>query len=724
MHAPQPLTRDLVLIGGGHAHALVLRMWGMRPLPGARLTLVSPAPTAPYTGMLPGHVAGHYPRRALEIDLVRLARHAGARLILDRAEGFDRDAGQVLLSVGPPVAFDIVSLDIGITASMPELPGFSEHAVPAKPLDAYATRWDAFVAEVAAGRTVPQVAVIGGGVAGVELAMAMAHRLGRGAEVTVLEAGDSPLRDVSAAARGRLRAHLDRLGVRVLTGATAAEVTAQAVRLSDGRSIPAALTVGAAGARAQGWLAGTGLHLTEGAVTVDRHLRSVSDPAVFAAGDCAHLSHAPRPRAGVFAVRQAPVLAANLRAALTERGRMRPYRPQRDYLKLISTGGKGAVADKWGRTWDGGWLWRLKDRIDAKFMDRLSGLPPMSAPRPAQTAAGAEALAKPLCAGCGAKLGADPLRRALAGLPTVARADLFTGPGDDAAVLRHGDGVQVITTDHLRALTEDPRLMARIAAVHALGDVWAMGAAPQVALAQVTLPRMSDTLAERTLAEIMAAAADVFGPEGAAIAGGHTAMGAEMVLGFAVTGLAGRPVAKGGARPGDALILTKALGTGVLLAAEMARDAHGPDIAAAWAQMAQPQGAAARLLAPEAHAMTDVTGFGLAGHLLEILDASGTAAEIDPGALPLLPGAAEASLRHGSSLAPANRAALGGRIALPEGAVGALMLDPQTGGGLLAAVPAAQADALVAALKTTGLAHAARIGQIVEGAPRIALARG
>ena len=723
MHAPPPLTRDLVLIGGGHAHALVLRMWGMRPLPGARLTLVSPAPTAPYTGMLPGHIAGHYPRRALEIDLVRLARHADARLILDRATGIDRAARRVHLAGAPPVAYDVASLDIGITSAMPDLPGFAAHAVPAKPLDAYATRWEAFTAEVAAGRTAPDIAVIGGGVAGVELAMAMAHRLGPQARVTVLEAADTALRDVSPPARARLLAHLDRLGVRLLTGARPAEVTATTICLQDGRSIPAAFTVGAAGARAQGWLEGTGLHLTDGAVTVDRHLQSVTDPAIFAAGDCAYLSHAPRPRAGVFAVRQAPVLAANLRQALRETGRPSAYRPQRDYLKLISTGGRGAVADKWGRAWDGAWLWRLKDRIDAHFMERLSALPPMPTPTPAARAAGAEAGEKPLCAGCGAKVGAEPLRATLAGLPRPARADLLTGPGDDAAVLRHAEGVQVLTTDHLRALTDDARLMARIAAVHALGDVWAMGAAPQVALAQVTLPRMSDALAARTLAEIMEAAADIFGPEGASIAGGHTAMGAEMTLGFTVTGLAQHVLAKGGAQPGDALILTKALGTGVLLAAEMARDAHGPDIAAVWAQMATPQGGAARLLAPHARAMTDVTGFGLAGHLLEMLDASGVAARIDPATLPLLPGAAEASAVHASSLAPANRAALTGRIDLPPGALGDLMVDPQTAGGLLAAVPEAEADRLVVALRDAGFPAAARIGRIVEGAPRISLAQ-
>jgi selenide,water dikinase len=356
-------------------------------------------------------------------------------------------------------------------------------------------------------------------------------------------------------------------------------------------------------------------------------------------------------------------------------------------------------------------------------MRRLSDLPPMPAPPlPAMVAAGVRAEVaggKPLCAGCGAKVGPGALARALATLP--GQGDRLAGPGDDAAVLPHGLGVQVISTDHLRALTEDPRLMARIAAVHALGDVWAMGAAPQAALAAITLPRMSEALQERTLAEIMAAAADIFGAEGAAIVGGHSTMGAEPVIGFTVTGLAPRAIAKAGARPGDALILTRGIGTGTLLAAEMARDAFGPDIAGLWAQMATPQGAAARLLAPIAHAMTDVTGFGLAGHLLEMLEASGCAAELDGPAIPLLPGAAEAAARHASSLAPANRAALTGRATPPEGPLGALLIDPQTAGPLLAAVPAEAAAGLVVALHDAGFAQAAEIGRVTAGPPAISL---
>ena len=704
---PLPLTRDLVLIGGGHAHALVLLRWAMNPLPGTRLTLIDPNPAAPYTGMLPGLIAGHYRRAALEMDLVRLARHAGARLILGRAEGIDPARGAVHLAGRPAVGFDVASLDIGITSDLPDLPGYMAHATSAKPLGDYAGRWEAFAAAVDAGEVRPEIAILGAGVGGVELALAMAHRL-RGApglKIALVERGAETLPGTGNRTKARLAAHLARAGIAVITGATSAEVTAEALHLSDGRSLPARLVLGAAGSRPQPWLAETGLPLHQGYIAVDSFLRAQSDPPIFAAGDCAHMIHAPRPKAGVFAVRQAPVLAHNLRGALSG-GRLRAFRPQRDYLKLVSLGGKAALADKWGLALESAMLWRLKDRIDARFMrmfHHLPVMPPPALPRPAADGL-AEALGeKPLCGGCGAKLGPGLLRGALSGLPAPS-GDVALGLGDDAALLTVGGARQVIATDHLRALTEDPFLMGRIATLHALGDIWAMGATPQAALVNVTLPRQSEPLAARALAEVMAGVTGALSDAGAALAGGHSAMGAEFALGLTVTGLPGdRLLTKGGAQAGEALVLSRPLGSGTLLAGEMAKAAKGRDIAALWALLARPQGDAAALLAKAASAMTDVTGFGLLGHLDEMLRASGLHARLDLSAIPILPGAEALAARGiASSVAPANRATLLGRVALPKDARTALLYDPQTAGGLLASVPENQADSLCLAMQAIG----------------------
>ena len=718
-----PLVKDIVLIGGGHTHALILRMWAMNPLPGARLTLINPDPVAPYTGMLPGLIAGHYSRAAIMIDLIRLARFANARVILDCATGIDRTARLIHLSARRGLPYDIASLDIGITS---DLPGSAADAVSAKPLGPYAQAWETFLATATAQ---PSLVIIGGGVGGVELALASAHRLhatGRKPQITLLQSGPQALPGLSDRARDNLLKALAKAGITLILNAHAISAGPGHVTLKDGTLLQADFTLTVAGARPHPWLATTGLPLHDGFVTVGPTLQT-ADPLIFATGDCAHLSHAPRPKAGVFAVRAAPILLHNLRASLTET-RLRAFWPQKDYLKLISLGDQRALADKWGLQGGGAWLWRLKDRIDAKFMAKFADYPTMPQPKPARPMIPAlsEALSdRPLCGGCGAKVGPSQLAASLSALPGPTRADVITGPGDDAAQLRHGADIQVITTDHLRAFISDPGLMARITAIHALGDIWAMGAKPQAALSQITLPRLSPDLQTRMLAEIMTAAAAVFTAAGADIIGGHTSIGSELTIGFTVTGLSRRPITKAGARPGDAIVLTKPLGSGTIMAAEMALARLpgplllGEAVATALTHMTHPQAAASATLTPHARAMTDVTGFGLLGHLMEILQASHCAATLTAAQIPLLPGAASlAAAGHASSIAPANRAALLGRV---TGRPSPLLYDPQTAGGLLAIVPADLADFLLTKLRQTD-PDAALIGHITAGAPSIEVA--
>ncbi|MEH6739700.1 MAG: selenide, water dikinase SelD, partial [Sulfitobacter sp.] len=624
-----PFTRDLVLIGGGHAHALVLRKWGMSPLPGARLTVINPAPTAPYTGMLPGHIAGHYDRDTLEIDLVRLARFAGARLILSHATGINRTAKMIEVEGRGPIAYDTASIDIGITARM-DITGFAENAVGAKPLDIYASKWRAFLEAVRGGEKEPTVAVIGGGVAGCELAMAMAHALrgiGVVPQVTVIEAGPE-ISGVGPSARAKLHHSMAKLGVTFQPNAQIERIDAGSVVLTHHPVIPAALCVGAAGAFPHSWIAKTDLPLRKGFITIDPDLRVQGDPNLFAVGDCAHMPFAPRPKAGVFAVRAAPILYHNMRAALAG-GSFKTFKPQRSYLKLISLGGKSAMAEKYGFAPAGPLLWRWKDRIDRAFMDQLENLPVMQPlSQPSYIAKGADTAELPLCGGCGAKVGGAVLKRAIGTEHDNEGTDIIAGPGDDAAILRQaGGGFQVLSTDHLRAFIGDPVQMTRIAAVHALGDIWAMGATPQTALSTIILPRMSAALQERTLREINDAAQSVFGAAGATIVGGHTTMGAEMTIGFTVTGLRqDMPITVSGAQDGDALVLTRPIGSGVILAAHMAGTAPADVVSQALAMMEQPQHVAAQVLS-DAHAMTDTTGFGLAGHVQAICEASGVQAE-------------------------------------------------------------------------------------------------
>ena len=723
-NSPQiPLTRDVVLIGGGHTHALVLRKWGMSPLPGARLTVINPGPTAPYSGMLPGFVAGHYSRDELDIDLVRLARFAGARVIMAKATGIDRHAKLIHVTGRAPIAYDIASVDVGIHSDMSEILGFSEHAVAVKPLEVLSQHWPHYLNQA---QDKASLAVIGGGVAGVEVALAMMHALRSrkiSATLNLIEAGEI-LGSVAPRARDKLLQHLADYGVSLRPNSKVAEVSANSITLESGESIASQFTLGAAGARPYGWLATLGLELHEGYIVIDDSLRS-SDPAIFAAGDCSHMSDHPRPKAGVFAVRAAPVLWHNLRAALSG-NKLRAFKPQRDYLKLISLGNQTALAEKFGFAFSGNALWRWKNKIDQTFMAKFYEYPAMQAETlPTERALGVdEVLAdgKPMCGGCGAKVGRDVLARVLKTLPHANREDVLSRPGDDAAIMRYGDHYQVITTDHLRAFTEDVALQARIAAVHALGDIWAMGARAQTVLSTIILPRMSADMQQRYLTEIMSAASEVFIAQGAEIVGGHTSLGSELTIGFTITGICERePIQLSGGQVGDALIITKPIGTGTLLAAEMAIQARGEDVMAALTAMKQDQALAATIL-QDAHAMTDVTGFGLAGHLMGICEASACGAQLNLNAIPILAGA-EALAEQGvrSTLYPDNfRVASQMEIAEPASGRTALLFDPQTSGGLLAAVSADSADKQVIQLQEAGY-QAQRIGMLVAGEPFIVI---
>ena len=716
-------THDLVLIGGGHAHVQVLRRFGMQPQAGVRLTLISRDLHTPYSGMLPGLVAGHYAFDDAHIDLGRLARFAHARLYHDEVVGLDLARRMVLCRVRPPVRYDVLSIDSGATPAM-QVAGAAEHAVAVKPVSNFYARWQDLRARVAASSASLRIGVVGGGAGGVELLLAMRHRLlaerdaaAGGLSFHIVTAGADILLTHHRRVRARYRRILAAAGVTVHTEANVSRVAAGQVTTTDGRAIALDEIAWVTHAAAPAWPRASGLATDDaGFIAVDACLRSISHATVFAAGDIAAVAAHPRPKAGVFAVRQGPPLAANLRRALTARAPV-PFRPQRRFLSLISSGDRYAVASRGAFTCAGAWVWRWKDAIDRRFMRRFTDLPALSMGVPA-TADLAPASMR--CGGCGAKIGAEMLHGALATLPASARADIVIGLGepDDAAVVRLPPATLAVhTVDAFRSFVDDPWLFGRITATHCLGDIFAMGATAQSALAIVTLPLAAPPLMQDDLAQMLQGAATVFAAAGTVIVGGHTSEGAELALGFAVNGYVAEAalLRKRGIATGDALILTKALGSGVLLAAAMQGRGRTRWLAQALTAMTVSNAAAAVILrAHGAHAMTDVTGFGLAGHLLEMLGPDGVAATVLLDRVPTFSGAAElAGQGIASTLAPQNRAAaaaLAADAAAEAHPHFALCFDPQTAGGLLAAVPASQAAHCVDALRQAGYGDAVVIG--------------
>ena len=753
-----PVVKDLVLIGGGHAHVYVLKSLAMNPCEGARVTLIAKDLHTPYSGMLPGLVAGHYSREETHVDLEPICRSGNFRIIHDEAIGIDHANKRVLMRSGRPgVRFDVCSVDVGITPRASDVAGANEHATPVKPIFGFNARWEAMLARVLEGGKKCDVCVVGGGAGGAELALSMRYRMREELKKRGL---DENLAAFTLVTRGKLMpSHakgvrktflkvFDEAGVRVIEDDGVARAESKTLVLQSGREINADECIWCTQAGAAKWLKeSTDLALDDdGFIAVNATLESTSHQHVFAAGDVANVLKHPRPKAGVFAVRQGPPLDKNIRRALLGKSLV-DFTPQKLFLGLITIGGKSAVLS-YGNYAFGGIgpvgerLWRWKDKIDRKWMKMYQEMPDMKEEAidasPLALAAGEETIAAlravPMrCGGCGAKVGATVLSRVMKRLepiPTNKNVEVGIDQPDDAAVVSVPPGmVGVQTVDYFRAFVDDPYIFGQIAAVHALGDCWAMGADPHAALAIATVPYGLETQVEETLYQMMAGACSILRDAGCGLAGGHSSEGAELSLGFSVHGAAPREklMKKGGMKAGHKIILTKPVGTGTLFAADMRSKAQGRWISNALNSMRQPSAVAAKTLFDHgATSCTDVTGFGLLGHLVEMCKGSNAAAVLDMDAVPILPGALEC-VESGitSSLQPAN-VRLSRAVANPSTVSGApkypLLFDPQTAGGMLASVPSENASAAVDALRSAGYPHTTIIGEVLEYLPKASTA--
>lgn len=742
----QPILRDLVLVGGGHSHVVVLRMLAMQPEPGLRITLICTDIDTPYSGMLPGYISGHYSFDEVHIDLGRLASFAGARFIHGEVIGLDRANQRVLLRNRPSVPYDLLSINTGSTPNVRKVEGAQAHTVPVKPIAHFNQRWMQLLDRVRELHSRFTIAVVGGGAGGVELVLSMQFRLrhelqklGRNPDLlrfVLIAASDTLLPTHNPGVRARFARVLKERHVAVHTRAEVTQVSPGCLHTQDGRTFDADETMWVTQAGGPAWLQSTGLALDDnGFIQVNEQLQTLDDPKVFVAGDVAAFTARPLEKAGVFAVRMGPPLAKNLRLAL--RGQpLTPYKPQQRWLALISTGDRYAVASRGALGFAGNWVWTWKDWIDRRFMRKFTELPAMADASPA-SAAPASSLALSAeesrqaisaiamrCGGCGAKVGASILTRALGSLQPVERDDVLIGlhTPDDAAVVRVPPGKAMVhTVDFFRSFIDDPYLFGKVAANHALGDIFAMGAEPQSATAIATVPPGLEAKVENLLLQMMTGAVEVLNAAGCALVGGHTGEGRELALGFAINGLIDEAMdgvmRKGGMLPGDVLLLTKPIGTGTLFAAHARHAAKGRWIDAALKSMVVSNQAGAQILREHgATACTDLTGFGLLGHLVEMTRPSGVDAELQLSALPLLDGAVEC-VQAGivSSLQPANvrlRRALRNADAFVNDPRYPLLFDPQTAGGLLASVPTERAADCIRALQAAGYPQTAAIGRI------------
>lgn len=368
------MPKHLLLIGGGHSHIEVIRRLGSNPEPGVQVTLISPSRHTPYSGMLPGFIAGHYRFEDCHIDLDALCRSAGIERQETAVSEIDPVAQIARCSNGQSHHFDIVSIDTGSTPALAGIPGADRHGAPIKPVQDFLEHW-ASLHTAACNSSDTHVVVAGAGAGGIEITLAMQHRIradGGQAQFTIITDTATILASHPQGVRRRFERLLHRRGIDVRFGAQVRHADAEGIVLQTGERIPTRHIVWVTGAAAPDWPRSSGLQVDRaGFITVNAHLQSLSHSCVFAAGDVASMVATPRPKSGVYAVRQGPPLSENLRRAL--RGEpLQLYSPQKKTLALISTGDRYAVASYGFLAIGGRWVWRWKDRIDTAFMRKYN----------------------------------------------------------------------------------------------------------------------------------------------------------------------------------------------------------------------------------------------------------------------------------------------------------------------------------------------------------------
>ena len=736
------VRKKIVLVGGGQTHAPVLKKLGMSNVDNTDLTLISSHSIVPYSGMLPGYIAGSYTKEECLIDLRHISNFSGAIFIQANVTGLDLRNRQVLLENRPPIRYDLLSLNVGIIPDLDSIVG-KEHIVAIKPAISFFTRWKSILEKIEKGEYGKRfrLSILGAGAGGIEIAFNAQKRLMSiipDVEIHIFQRSKEILQGFNDNSKEKITLELQKRKIHLHLNEEIRKVSEAQKEYhcitNRGNQFQFDLVVGAVKARTLDWIEESELLKDEnGFILVNDSLQSISHPDVFAVGDIATMKNYHRPKAGVFAVRQSVPLYENLIRFMESKPYIK-YKPQENYLTLLNLGDGRAIASR-GKYSLGAnkWIWKWKDRIDTGFMNKFSNLPVKM-----KTIGMKKDDSEFLCNGCGSKLSADILKTALdrleAYLPAITKSKnskmqfVKTVVGlkqrEDSARIKISRKTDLIqSVDYFKPILSDLFISGQIAANHCLNDLYAKGVYAHSAQAIINLDENSSQ-AEEDLFQILAGANSVFAREGVELLGGHTSNGKEFGFGFVCNGFQEKEkfYSKKDAEVDDLLILTKPIGVGLVFAADMRNKISPLSVDAAIQSMLQSNYNAIGVMKKyKIHACTDVTGFGLAGHLLEIVNASNLIAFIELNKIPLvfeLNSLLEKNPEIQSSLFPSNwksfESYFDGNKSHPTYRV---LFDPQTSGGLLFAIKPIDAEKCVTELKRMGY-DAAIIGSVSK------LARG
>ncbi len=741
-----PIVSDLVLLGGGHANIQVLKMLAMNPIGGLRITLISDQTHSPYSGMIPGYLAGYYSYEECHFDLRRICEELGQRFIKAKIIGIDTQRQKIQLENRAEVSYDCASINVGIEPE--NLENSSPEAVlkliPLKPISRFIAHWDRLMADLKSYKDSDslQIAVVGAGASGVEISIILKMLIDQNqwhAEVSLIHRHEFLVSAKDPSAQRRLSKTLEELGIKVFKNTQALKEQENGLVLKNEQGVQTKdfyRVLTATQASAPQWFKHSGLAVNpDGFVQVGGNLRVENEHALFAAGDCIHFSPSPLKKAGVYAVRQGMVLEHNIRAFFTGKSALKTFRPKKNVLSLITIGDHKALVHQDSSSilrWM--WptlLWTVKDGIDRRFMQRFQARTFSVKPRHFDQVMPApkytlvpEDWENNTCGGCGSKLAASTLMLSLNKLKIPEDESVLLGvkDGEDCALTRFSEHTLCLQSiDQFRSFISDPYLLGQIATQHALSDIYAMGGGARTAQVGLTLGAANKKIHQEDIFQLMSGVLDILTKSGASLVGGHTGEGAELAISIAVQGEVApeRVFRKQLTQPGNRLILTKPIGTGVIFAANMLAQANGKLVDQALSSMLESNKTALDTLKSfDVSGCTDITGFGLLGHAYEMLGKNTGQAlgiSIDYREIPLFDGVCELFEKgYFASIAGKNYESL---TALLSAEVSnqrfPALFDPQTSGGLLFSVPPDQTEDCLKALYQNGVSKARVIGEVI-----------
>lgn len=716
-----PAAHDLVLVGGGHSQIAVLKQFGMNPIPGLRITMINNFISSSYSGMLPGYIAGTFTKEDTQIDLLKLCSFANSRLIIDRVIGLNSEKKYISLQNRTPIYYDTLSINTGGEPELNSIVGAKKYGVPIKPISNLIQVFENMKSKINKYKNINFV-IIGGGAGGIEIALSIKNYLNNQKtliekQVTLISKSKNLIGGHSALAKLNATNFLIENNINLISDNPVIEIGNNFVKTKRGTKIKSDFSVLVTSITAPKWISQSDLTLSDdGFIEVNNFLQS-SNENIFASGDVCSIKGKNLVKSGVYAVRQGTILSKNLRARILKL-RYTSYKPQKTFLSLIGDGKSKAIFS-WGPfSFKSKWSWMLKKFIDENFIKKYNVLPPMEMkslkPHPnliTEKDFGDPSLAKIKCLGCGAKaqwLSLEEAIKAVNAFQTVSNIDIT----NDVSVIQAPLGMEIVqSVDLISSIINDPYDLSRIAALHSISDIITAGAKPHSAEAIFIIPPGLKKTQTRLISELIGGASKVFLDHNMKLNGGHTSEGTDLQVGFAITGFRPKTFKLKKPKVGNRLILTKPLGVGIILAAHM-RGKSKPDEYqnVINAMLSSNQIAGEILLNNHITLVTDVTGFGLARHTLNLTQPFG--ARFNLSKIPVLDGVYRI-LQNGivSSLSDANRKASGFDVFSDY--KNQIIFDPQTGGGLLAIIEKESEKKILNQLKSQNI-KASIIGTVIK----------